>query len=128
MFSLKRGASCGAGGELLYLLLKIEEAILVLIEVGEHVEALSFTNVVDHVVLEELVDVVGADLSQLHAVDALEGSPGFETVLLGELLSLLLHDLLVLRDRLEQLKYFVASRLSQHIYFSSKMMMAKKRT
>ena len=101
----------------MYLLLEIEEAILVLIEVGEHVEALSFTNVVDHVVLKELVDVVGADLSQLHAVDALEGSPGLETVLLGELLSLLLHDLLVLRDRLEQLKYFIASCLSQHFIF-----------
>ena len=101
----------------MYLLLEIEEAILVLIEVGEHVEALSFTNVVYHVVLKELVDVVGADLSQLHAVDALEGSPGLETVLLGELLSLLLHDLLVLRDRLEQLKYFIASRLSQHFIF-----------
>ena len=84
-----------------YLLLEIEEAILVLIEVGEHVEALSLTDVVDHVVLEELVDVVGANLAQLHAVDALEGSPGLETVLLGELLSLLLHNLLVLRDRLE---------------------------
>ena len=66
-----------------YLLLEVEEAIFVLIEVGEHVEALSFTNVVDHVVLEELVDVVGADLAQLHAVNAFEGSPGLEPVLLG---------------------------------------------
>ena len=66
-----------------YLLLEVEEAIFVLIEVGEHVEALSFTDVVNHVVLEELVDVVGADLAQLHAVNAFEGSPGLEPVLLG---------------------------------------------
>ena len=43
----------------LNLLLKVEEAILVLIEVGEHVEALSLADVVDHVVLQKLIDIVG---------------------------------------------------------------------
>ena len=80
------------------LLLEIEETILVLIEVGEHVEALGLADVVDHVVLEELVDVVRRNLSQLHSIDTLEGCPRLESVLLGELLSLFLDDLFVLRN------------------------------
>ncbi len=46
-----------------YLLLEIKEAIFIFVEVGEHVEALSFADVVDHVVVQELVDVVGGDLA-----------------------------------------------------------------
>ena len=76
--------------------MKVEEAIFVLIKVCEHMEALSFTDVVDHVVLKELVDVVGGDFSQLHPVDSLEGCPRFKAVLLRQLLPLLLDDLLVL--------------------------------
>lgn len=41
-----------------YLLLKVEEAVLILVEVGEHMEALGLADVVHHVVLQELVDVV----------------------------------------------------------------------
>ena len=41
-----------------YLLLIVEEAVLILVEVGEHVEALGLADVIYHVVLEELVDVV----------------------------------------------------------------------
>ena len=41
-----------------HLLLKVKEAILVFVEIGEHVEALSLTDVVDHVVLQKLIDVV----------------------------------------------------------------------
>ena len=98
----------------MYLLLEVKESILVLVEVCEHVEALSFTDVVDHVVLEELVDVIGADLAQLHPIDALESRPGFETVLLGELLALLFYDFFILRNGLKKLEYFVTSRLCQH--------------
>ena len=83
------------------LLLEIEETILVLIEVGEHVEALSLADVVDHVVLEELIDIVSANFSQLHAIDSLEGGPGLEAVLFGQLLSLFLYDLFVFWDWLE---------------------------
>ena len=43
----------------MYLLLKIEETVLVFVEVAEHMEAFSFTDVVHHVVLQELVYVVG---------------------------------------------------------------------
>ena len=46
-------------------------------------EALSLTDVVNHVVLEELVDVVGGYLPKLHAIDSFEGGPGFETMLFG---------------------------------------------
>jgi len=78
--------------------LEVEEAVLVLVEVAEHVEALGLADVIDHVVLQKLIDVVGRDLAQLHAVDALEGGPGLEAVLLGQLLPLLLRDFFVLRD------------------------------
>jgi len=40
-------------------ILKIEETVLVFVEVAEHMEAFSFTDVVHHVVLQELVYVVG---------------------------------------------------------------------
>ena len=96
------------------LLLEVKEAVLVLVKVGEHVEALSLADIVHKVVLQELVDVIGRDLAQLHAVDALEGRPRLEALLLGQLLSLLLDDLFVFRDGLEQLEYFVTCRLSQH--------------
>ena len=46
-----------------YLLLIVKEAVLVLVEVGEHMEALGFADVVHHVVLEKLIDVIGADLA-----------------------------------------------------------------
>jgi hypothetical protein len=49
----------GKTGWLVNLLLKVEETVLVLVEVAEHVEALGLADVVDHVVLQELVDVVG---------------------------------------------------------------------
>ena len=100
-----------------HLLLKIEETILIFIEIGEHMEALSLTYVVDHIVLQKLIDVVGRNFAQLHSIDSLEGRPGLKTVLLGQLLSLLFDDLLVFRDRLEQLEYFVTGCLRQHIYF-----------
>ena len=96
----------------MHLLLEVKKTVLILVKITEHVETLSLADIVDHVVLEELIDIVGGDLAQLHAVDALEGSPGLEAVLLGQLLALLLHDLLVLRDRPQQLEHFVTSRLS----------------
>ena len=37
--------------ESMNLLLEIEETILILVKVGEHVEALSLTDVVDHIIL-----------------------------------------------------------------------------
>ena len=46
-----------------YLLLKVKETILVLVKIGEHMETLSFTDVVDHIVLQELIDVVGRNFS-----------------------------------------------------------------
>ena len=83
-------------------------------------ETLSLTYVIDHIVLQELINIISWYLAQLHAVDPLEGCPGFKSVLLGQLLALLFHDLLVLTDGLKQLKDFVISYLRQHIYFSSK--------
>ena len=58
-------------------------------------EALSLTDVVYHVVLQELVDIVRRDLAELHAINSLEGGPWLEPVLLGQLLALLLYDLLI---------------------------------
>ena len=77
------------------LLLEIEETILILVKVGEHVEALSLTDVVDHIILQELVDVICRDFAELHAIDSLEGGPWLEPVLLGQLLALFLYDLLI---------------------------------
>ena len=79
-----------------YLLLKVKETILILVKIGEHMETLSFTDVVDHIVLQELIDVVGRNFSQLHAVNSLECSPGLEPMLLCELLPLLFHYFLIL--------------------------------
>ena len=94
--------------------MEIEEAVLVFVKVAEHVEALSLADVVDQVVLQELVDIVGRDLAQLHTIDSFEGRPWLEPLLLGQLLSLLLDDLLVLGDRPEQLKHLVPCGLRQH--------------
>ena len=77
------------------LLLEIEETILILVKVGEHVEALSLTDVVDHIILQELVDVICGDLAELHAINSLEGGPWLEPVLLSQLLALFLYDLLI---------------------------------
>ena len=100
-----------------YLLLKIEETILVLVKVGEHVEAFGLTDVVHHVVLEELVDVVGRNFAQLHAIDALESCPGLKSMLFGQLLALLFDDLLVFRDCLKNLVDFETTSLSQHFTY-----------
>ena len=96
------------------LLLKVEETVFVLVEVAEHVEALGLADVVDHVVLQELVDVVGRNFAQLHPVDALEGRPRLKAGLFGELLTLLLDDFFVLGYRPKQLENFVTSGLRQH--------------
>ena len=82
-------------------------------------EALSFTDVIDHVVLEELVDVVGGNFSKLHAIDSFKGCPRFKTMLFGKLLPLFFYNLFILRNRLEQLEYLVTSGLRQHIYSSN---------
>ena len=94
--------------------MEVEETILVLVEIAKHVEAFSFADVVHHVVLQELVDIIGGDLAKLHSVDALESSPGLKAMLLGQLLALLLDNLLILSDRTEQLEHFVTSRLCEH--------------
>jgi len=80
-------------------------------------EALGFTDVVDHVVMQELVDVVGGNFPQLHPIDSLESCPGLEPMLLGQLLPLLFDDFFVFRDRLQQLKHFETSCLCQHVLF-----------
>ena len=77
------------------LLLEIEETILILVKVGEHVEALSLTDVVDHIILQELVDVICRDFAELHAIDSFKGGPWLKPVLLGKLLALFLNDLLI---------------------------------
>ena len=51
------------GGCASHLLLEVKEAVFVLVEVGEHVEALSLADVVHHVVLKKLIDVVGTNLA-----------------------------------------------------------------
>ena len=43
--------------------MKVKEPVLVLVKVGEHVEAFCFADVVYEVVLQELIDVVGGDLA-----------------------------------------------------------------
>ena len=78
-----------------YLLLKVKEAVLILVEIGEHVEAFSFAYVIDHVVLKELVDVICGNFSKLHSVNSFKGCPGFKSMLFCQLLPLLLHDFLI---------------------------------
>lgn len=51
------------GQDHLQEILIVKEAVLVLVEVGEHMEALSFADVVHHVVLKKLIDVVGTNLA-----------------------------------------------------------------
>lgn len=104
--------------------MEVEEAILIFVEVVEHVEALGLADVVDHVVLQKLVDIVGRNLVQLHAVYALEGSPRFESMLLGQLLALFFHDFFVFRNGPQELEHFVTSCLCQHFAsFSSKWLL-----
>lgn len=64
-------------------------------------------DVVDHVVDQELVDVVGTYLPDTHSVDSLECAPWFESFLSCQILSLFLYDLFVLRNGLQEQKYFV---------------------
>lgn len=42
-----------------YLLIVVEEAVLIVIKVGEHVVAFDFTEVIHMVLFQEHVDVVG---------------------------------------------------------------------
>ena len=44
---------------------------------------LNLLDVVHHVVLEELVDVILADLANTHAINPPEGSPRLKPLLLG---------------------------------------------
>ena len=64
------------------LLCEVQESVLVLVKVVEHVEALLLRDVVHHVVLQKLVDIVSTDFAKTHPVDPLEGCPRFESVLL----------------------------------------------
>lgn len=59
-------------------------------------ETLCFIEVVDHVLSQEDVDISGADPVVSHTVDALERCIRFESLLLSQLDSLFLNDLLVL--------------------------------
>ena len=59
-------------------------------------EAFAILDVVDHVFLQEGVDIECADLALAVAVDAFEGGPWLEVALLCELYALLFNDLLVL--------------------------------
>lgn len=72
-------------------------------------EALELAEVVDHVLAQEAVDVVGAEFAKTRAIQALKGGPRFEAVLRGELLALLLDDIFVLANSLEQLVDLVLS-------------------
>ena len=80
----------------MYLLCEIKIAIVVAVEEIEHMKAFTLADVIDHVFPQEGDDVVGTDFVETHPVDSLERSPGLETMLLGELLSLLLDDFFVL--------------------------------
>ena len=64
--------------------------------------ALNFTQVVHHVIFQEQVDVVCGNLAHPGSVQSFESSPRFEAILLCELLSLLLDDIFVFRDRFQQ--------------------------
>ena len=85
-----------------HLLSEVQEAIFILVKEVEHVEALLLRDVVHHVVLQELVDVVGANLAETHAVDSLEGCPRLESMLLRKLLALLFHYFFILRNGLQE--------------------------
>ncbi len=64
--------------------------------------ALNFTQVVYHVLFQEQVDVVRRNFAHPGSVQSFESSPRLEAILLCELLSLLLDDILVFRDRFQQ--------------------------
>ena len=72
-------------------------------------EALSFGNIIDHVVLQKLVDVVGTDLAKTITVDSLEGSPRFKSGLFRQLLALFFDYFFVLRNCLQEEVDFVTS-------------------
>ena len=65
-----------------YLLRELKETIFILVEIVEHVENLRLLNVVNHVVIQELVNVIGTDLAKSHPIDPLECSPWFKAFLL----------------------------------------------
>jgi hypothetical protein len=57
---------------------------------------------------------VGAYLAEARSIDALEGGPGLKSDLFGELLPLLLNNILIFADGHQQLINFVLCRLPQH--------------
>ena len=95
--------------------MELQKAILILIEIVEHMEAFLLLYIVHHIVIQELVDVIGTDLAKAHSIDSLEGGPWLKALLLGQLLALLLHYLLVLTDWLQKQVYFVTGWLTEHL-------------
>ena len=64
-----------------YLLRELKETIFILVEIVEHVENLRLLNVVNHVVIQELVNVIGTDLTKSYPIDPLECGPWFKAFL-----------------------------------------------
>ena len=82
----------------MYLLLEIKKPVFIFIKIAKHMEAFCFTDVIDHIILQKLIDIVGRNFTQLHPVDAFEGGPWLETMLFGQLLALLFNNLFVFSD------------------------------
>ena len=72
--------------------------IAIAVEETEHVEAFNLRYVVDHILMEEDDYVMCTDLALAKSVNTLKCGPGFEPMLLAQLLSLLFNYLLVLRN------------------------------
>ena len=63
------------------LLRELKETIFILVEIVEHVENLRLLNIVYHVVIQELVNVISTDLAKSHPIDSLECGPWFKAFL-----------------------------------------------
>jgi hypothetical protein len=63
--------------------LVIEETIFVFVKKDEHVVTFDFCEIVDHVVFQKGVDIVGAYLAKSCTIDAFEGGPGLKADLFG---------------------------------------------
>lgn len=72
-------------------------------------EAVGLLEIIDHVLAQEAVDIVCADLVLVVPVNSSERRPWLETLLLRELHALLLDNRFVFADCLEELEHFKPS-------------------
>ena len=66
---------------LLFSSVRFQETVFIFVEIVEHMENLCLLDIVYHIFVEELVDVIGADLATSHLIDSLKGCPRLKTFL-----------------------------------------------